>query len=270
VFGRIAESVSIAAMATRLIPFLFRTPKVDARPRAAEPARLTVEAGGRTIEITVRRNARARRYTLRLSARGDGASLTIPRRGSLAEAEAFVVRHLDWLAEKLPATAAAAVTAGSVVPVRGVPHRIRPSGALRGTVRTGRDPDGTPVLVVPGAPDHLRRRVEDHLRAIARAELSAAVSRHSATLAVAPRAIRLKDTTSRWGSASTSGTLSFSWRLAMAPPFVLDYLAAHEVAHLREMNHSDRFWTICRRLAPRTDEAQAWLRDNGRALHRAL
>jgi predicted metal-dependent hydrolase len=137
-------------------------------------------------------------------------------------------------------------------------------------VRSASDPDGTAVLVVPGDRDHLRRRVEDYLRVVARADLAAAVARHAGTLGVTPKAVRLKDTTSRWGSASSSGTLSFSWRLAMAPPFVLDYLAAHEVAHLMEMNHSARFWAICRRLAPRTEEAQAWLREHGRSLHRAL
>jgi predicted metal-dependent hydrolase len=256
----------MVSMATRWLAFLSPPPPA----RSAEPARLVVDAGGRRVEVVIRRNARARRYTLRLSARGDGASLTIPRRGSLTEAKAFLTRHLDWLAEKLPAEGPPTLADGAVVPIRGVPHRIRATGGLRGTVRPARDADGTAVLLVPGAPDHLQRRVTDHLRTLARADLAAAVARHAAALGVAPKAVRLKDTTSRWGSASSSGTLSFSWRLAMAPPFVLDYLAAHEVAHLREMNHSDRFWAICHRLAPRTPEAQAWLRDNGRALHRAI
>jgi predicted metal-dependent hydrolase len=258
------------SMATRWLAFLSPTPRVRSPARPVEPARLVVDTGGRTVEVVIRRNARARRYTLRLSARGDGASLTIPRRGSLTEAKAFLTRHLDWLAEKLPADGPPTLSDGGTISIRGIAHRIRATGALRGTVRVSRDDDGAAVLLVPGAPDHLQRRVADHLRAIARTDLAAAVSRHAAALGVTPKAVRLKDTTSRWGSASSSGTLSFSWRLVMAPPFVLDYLAAHEVAHLREMNHSDRFWAICHRLSPRTPEAQAWLRDNGRALHRAI
>jgi predicted metal-dependent hydrolase len=187
-----------------------------------------------------------------------------------AEAKAFLARHLDWLAAKLPPEAAEYLADGAIVPIRGTPHRVRASGSLRGTVKISRDGDGVATLVVPGAAESRRRRVEDHLRAVARDDLALAVDHHAASLGVRPRAIRLKDTTSRWGSASASGTLSFSWRLAMAPPFVLDYLAAHEVAHLKEMNHSERFWAICRRLAPRTDEAQAWLKAHGRELHRAI
>ena len=76
-----------------------------------------------------------------------------------------------------------------------------------------------------------------------------------------------KDTRSRWGSCTSDGRLAFSWRIVMAPPYVIDYLAAHEVAHLAEMNHGPRFWTACRRLCPRTDEAKAWLKRHGTMLH---
>ena len=80
--------------------------------------------------------------------------------------------------------------------------------------------------------------------------------------------VTLRDTTSRWGSCTAQGALNFSWRLIMAPPFVLDYLAAHEVAHLVHHDHSARFWTLTRRLAPETDRAEAWLRAQGASLHR--
>ncbi|HUG62573.1 MAG TPA: M48 family metallopeptidase [Methylomirabilota bacterium] len=259
-------------MANRWLPFLAPAPTVSSRPRSdTSSAAFTVEVDERRVEVKVRRNARARRYTLRLSARGDAATVTIPGRGNLGEARAFVDRHLEWLRDKLaPAEAHPALSPGAIVPVRGVPHRVEAAGSTRGLVRAALGVDGHPVLLVPGSPAHAARRVGDHLRAIARADLAEAVARHAASLGVRPKAIRLKDTTSRWGSASTSGTLSFSWRLAMAPPFVLDYLAAHEVAHLKEMNHSSRFWAICHRLAPRTDEAQAWLKANGRELHRLV
>ena len=82
------------------------------------------------------------------------------------------------------------------------------------------------------------------------------------------RVIAIRDTKSRWGSCSSTGTLSFSWRLIMAPPLVLDYLAAHEVAHLKELNHSNRFWTLLHELCPATDEAERWLKRHGAELHR--
>lgn len=257
-------------MANRFLSFLLPRPKPPApRPRAVDS--IVVTAGEREVTVRLRRNARAKRYTLRVDARAEGAVVTIPRRGTIAEARAFVARHADWLAERIvPPEARPAVAAGSRVPLRGVPHRLVPTGTARGTVRVSADTEGEPILLVPGDPAHLARRVEDHLKRLARADLAAAVARHAATLGVKPTAIRLKDTTSRWGSATTAGTLSFSWRLVMAPPFVLDYLAAHEVAHLREMNHSDRFWALCERLAPRTDEAKAWLTAHGRGLHRAI
>ncbi len=253
-------------MANRWIPFLTSRPRVV----APGPDTIPVVVDGRMVEVRVRRNARARRYTLRLSAAADGATVTIPSRGSLKEARAFVERHAGWLAQRLAPEPAGRIGEGSLVPVRGVPHRIRPAMTLRGAVRAVADADGAPVLVVPGDRAAMARRVEAHLRAIARADLHEAVARHARALGVAPKAVRIKDTTSRWGSASSSGTLSFSWRLAMAPPFVLDYLAAHEVAHLAEMNHSDRFWAICRRLAPRTEEARGWLKAHGRTLHATL
>src|SRR5690606_34060629 len=126
--------------------------------------------------------------------------------------------------------------------------------------------DGEPVIVVHGDAAHLGRRIADFLKHEARAELSARVSRHAAGIGARPGRITLRDTTSRWGSCSSSGALSFSWRIIMAPPAVIDYLAAHEVAHLREMNHGPAFWQLCRQLAPRSDECRDWLRRNGASL----
>ena len=102
----------------------------------------------------------------------------------------------------------------------------------------------------------------------ARADLVAAVTRHTATLAVNARRVTLRDTTTRWGSCSSSGALNFSWRLIMAPPYVLDYLAAHEVSHLVQMNHSDAFWAIVARLIPDYARAESWLKTHGVELMR--
>ncbi len=243
------------------LPFLQSPEK-----KRSAPASFPLLAGDRVIEVTVRRHARARRYTLRLDRRGDGAVVTIPRRGSLTEAKAFVARHAGWIAERLaarPDMPDVPVT----VPIRGVVHQVMSTGSPRGRIRAIAL-DDRPAIEVPGEAPHVRRRLTDHLRKEARADLAAAVARHAEALGVRPTAIRLKDTTSRWGSASARGVLAFSWRLVMAPPFVLDYVAAHEVAHLREMNHSDRFWAICERLCPATDAAKAWLSKHGAGLHR--
>jgi len=243
------------------LPFLQSPEK-----KRSAPASFPVLAGDSVVEVTVRRNARARRYTLRLDRRGDGAVVTIPRRGSLAEAKAFVARHAEWIAERLAARPDMPAVPAAV-PIRGVVYRVLPTGSSRGRIRMAALDDG-PAIEVPGEAPHVRRRLTDHLKKEARADLAAAVARHAETLGVRPAAIRLKDTTSRWGSASARGALAFSWRLIMAPPFVLDYVAAHEVAHLREMNHSDRFWAICEGLCPATEAAKTWLKANGAGLHR--
>lgn len=243
------------------LPFL-QTPE---KKRSA-PASFPILAGDSMVEVAVRRNARARRYTLRLDRRGDGAVVTIPRRGTLAEAKAFVARHAQWIAERLAARPDIPELP-TTVPIRGVVHSVISTGMSRGRIRLLAGDDG-PAIEVPGDTPHVRRRLADHLKKEARADLAAAVAHHATMLGVRPTAIRLKDTTSRWGSASARGVLAFSWRLVMAPPFVLDYVAAHEVAHLKEMNHSDRFWAICHRLCPTTEAAKDWLKKNGAGLHR--
>jgi predicted metal-dependent hydrolase len=113
----------------------------------------------------------------------------------------------------------------------------------------------------------MARRVTDYLKRQARHDLDVASRRHAISLNVSVVRVSVRDTTSRWGSCSHTGRLSYSWRLILAPPFVLDYLAAHEVSHLRELNHSARFWVLCKSLSPHSDTARAWLAHNGPALH---
>jgi predicted metal-dependent hydrolase len=129
------------------------------------------------------------------------------------------------------------------------------------------DTDVVLELHVPGQAAHLARRVIDTLKQEARKDFSAAVSRHCAALGVPLAPIRIGDAASRWGSCSTRGGLAFSWRLVLAPPEVLGYLAAHEVAHLREMNHGSAFWAIVARLDPHFRTHRAWLKRHGAGLH---
>jgi len=122
-------------------------------------------------------------------------------------------------------------------------------------------------MLVAGRLEYLPRRVIDFMKREAKRDLERAALRHAMMLGVRVKAIRLRDQTSRWGSCTATGHLSFSWRLIMAPPFVLDYLAAHEVAHLREMNHSRRFWRLVESVCEDRERARAWLLAEGPALH---
>ncbi len=152
---------------------------------------------------------------------------------------------------------------GAIIPIDGRPHRIRHMpGARRGAWVEADE------LRVSGAPEFLRRRVLDFLRAEARRRLIVLVAEKAARIEAVPRRLAVKDTRSRWGSCASDGSLAFSWRLVMAPDFVQDYVAAHEVAHLRHMNHGKRFWALVERLTPHTEAAIAWLHEDGSRLLR--
>jgi len=237
------------------------------RKTTPEPAQIDVRHGTRDYTVAVKRLASARRYTLRVRTAQRDVVLSMPVRGSLATAKAFALKHAGWIAARLERLAEdVSLADGSFVPFQDVPHRIEHRPGTRGTVKV--EPGAPPVLAVAGDLAHLPRRLVDWLKKQALKEAQLAVTRHCATLGVKHGPVSVKDTTSRWGSCSSTGALAFSWRLILAPPFILDYLAAHEVAHLKEMNHSVRFWRLCYQLCPRTDEAKAWLKANGAGLHR--
>jgi hypothetical protein len=157
---------------------------------------------------------------------------------------------------------------GTVVPLRGVPHRLVHRSGERGTVWTETRDSGEKILCVAGGVEHMDRRVHDFLKREARKDLQKAAALHAAELGVRVRRISIRDQSSRWGSCTSAGSLSFSWRLILAPPFVLDYLAAHEVAHLVEMNHSARFWRVVDKVCASVTRAKNWLDTHGNDLHR--
>ena len=123
------------------------------------------------------------------------------------------------------------------------------------------------MLCVAGQREHAPRRLQDWLTGQARKDLSDRVAHHAGALGLRPRRISVRDQTSRWGSCSSTGQLCFSWRLVLAPRHVLDYVAAHEVAHLAEMNHSTRFWALVARTFHDMGRSKAWLNAHGRELH---
>jgi predicted metal-dependent hydrolase len=219
--------------------------------------------------VVVRRSAQARRYTLRIKTATREAVLTMPLRGSMATAKDFAARHGGWLAQRFHRMPDVVEFAeGARLPLRGVEHAVAHRPGARGGVWTETGADGVPVIAVAGEAAHLARRLKDFLKREARKDIEIAVRRHAAALGVSVRKVAIKDTTSRWGSCAADGSLSFSWRMVLAPPFVLDYLAAHEVAHRREMNHSARYWRVVASLDPEWEKAEAWLKRNGAALHR--
>jgi predicted metal-dependent hydrolase len=138
----------------------------------------------------------------------------------------------------------------------------------RGTVWIEISDDGDRSLCVAGEEPHIARRIHDFLQREAKSDLDAASRQAAARLGVRVRRVSIRDQSSRWGSCSSTGVLSYSWRLVLAPPFVLDYLAAHEVAHLVEMNHSRRFWRLVDRICPHVTRAKTWLEVHGTDLHR--
>jgi predicted metal-dependent hydrolase len=211
-----------------------------------------------------RRSTRARRVSLRIDARAGEVVVTLPPRAHRRAGMALLTTHAAWVMEKLAALSPhVALAPGSEVPLGGVPHVVRWAPGAEGTARL--EPG---AIVVGGEADDVPRRVAEFLRAEARRRVEVLSAGHAALLGVRPKALKLKDTRSRWGSCAPDGTLAFSWRLVMAPDWVLDYVVAHEVAHLRELNHSPRFWAHVSRLTPHRNAAVEWLRLNGPALLR--
>ena len=228
---------------------------------------ISIEFDGRRVPVTLRRNPRARRIILRVDRQGDsgdGVSVTLPRGASRAEGMALVREKADWVLERLSELGPRVAFAdGSVVPLGGADHLIRHVPGSRGAVRR----EGVEILVA-GRIEHLGRRVRDWFRAQARSEITSRVREKAASLGRPAGRITIRDTRSRWGSCSADGNLSFCWRLVMAPVRVLDYVVAHEVAHLAEANHGPKFWQAVDGLTEDMDEARGWLRENGEALHR--
>jgi predicted metal-dependent hydrolase len=234
--------------------------------RPPDPQLIEIAFDGETYPVQLRRHRQARRYTLRVRAADHSVVLTMPLRGSVKEARAFAERNGGWIAARLKRLPQPIPFAdGLELPLRGVPHRIV-HRAARGTVWV--EPGDPPLLCVAGDHAHLARRVRDFLKREAKRDLEAASRRYAAALGVAIKRVSVRDQSSRWGSCTAAGVLSYSWRLILTPPTVLDYLAAHEVAHLVEMNHSRKFWRVVAGICPEWQRAKGWLNAHGAALHR--
>ncbi|MFW8635349.1 M48 family metallopeptidase [Cribrihabitans pelagius] len=220
--------------------------------------------GDPPVPLTLRRSPRARRISLRISSLDGRVTLTLPQSLPTEAALAFAAEKEDWIRTHLarhPAPAEAAF--GATLPVGGEERRLERAPGKRVLLEPGR------LAVPPGADGALAGRVlQRYLRELARARLAEASDTYAARLGRRYSRLTLRDTRSRWGSCTAEGALMYSWRLVLAPPAVLRYVAAHEVAHLAEMNHSAAFWATVERIHGSYQAPRGWLRENGASLHR--
>ena len=218
--------------------------------------------GAPDVPVILRQSARARRISLRISQLDGRVTLTVPRGVSDAEALGFARQKEDWIRGHLAKRGADAVVAiGAEIPLGGQVFTITAGQGRRVEITQGQ-------IAVPGAPERVGARLAGHLKQIARARLAEACDNYAARLGKPYAKISIRDTRSRWGSCTSDGGLMFSWRLIMSPPEVLDYVAAHEVAHLAQMNHSPAFWAEVERIYGSYKAPRSWLRKHGNDLHR--
>jgi predicted metal-dependent hydrolase len=237
-------------------------PHTRCMPRPSDDQHIRLSLSGRNVAMALRPSRRAKRIILRIDPVG-AVTLVVPRRTSRDEAVAFARSKAEWLNDRLASLPAPVPFAdGTELPLLGRPHRIRHAPGSHG-VRLGRG-----EIVVAGEDSHLPRRVADFLRREARRECGERARRFARRLGLNIARVSIRDPKSRWGSCSHKGHLSFSWRLILAPEWVLDYVIAHEVAHLVEMNHGPRFWRLVEKLYPESVRPRDWLRRHGTRLHR--
>ena len=221
-----------------------------------------VEAGGERLPLSVRLDPRARRLTLRVV--GDAVRVTCPGRRHVADAVRLAEARAAWIAERRAARPARTPFAlGAVLPVLGRDRMVTAAGRPSAAARL------TPDAIVTGGADAdaVARRVEALLRREALSTLRGHADKFAGTLGLPPCPVAVRDTRSRWGSCSAAPALSFSWRLVLSPPGALAYVAAHEVAHRRHMDHSDAFWAVVAGLMPGWEAPADWLRRHGAELH---
>jgi predicted metal-dependent hydrolase len=224
----------------------------------------TIELGGREVALVVRRSARARRLALRIPGHDDSVELVLPSRAPESDGIAFLRSRASWVLERLDRLPRRIPFAdGAVLPLAGEPHLLRcvPGRGMPVVV------DGREILV-SGRPEHMARRVGDWLRSEAKRQIAPLADEKAAIIGGTVSRITIRDQKSRWGSCAPGGRLSFNWRLVLAPPSVMDYVVAHEVAHIAEANHSPAFWRVVDRLTADRGAGRAWLRRDGLQLHR--
>jgi hypothetical protein len=242
-----------------------RKPKAKRGEKRAAATRGLLAVDGVDVAVSVKLNPRARRIVLRVNPASGEVVVTAPARGGPAPALAFARGETQWIARQLQRMPEqVALMPGAEVPYLGLSHPIRHS-PVRGPAPVWTEEC---AIMVSGRLEHASRRLLDFFKQQARILFATRAIEYAARLDARPQRITVRDTKSRWGSCSQQGALSFCWRLIFAPDYVRDYVVAHEVAHLKEMNHSPRFWAHVKTLSPDAARARQWLRDHGRNLLR--
>ncbi len=252
-----------------LLGFFAPTPKVEQAPRAEAPKRAVADTGS---GVVFERSYRARNY--RLTLRRDGTAVaTIPARGSEREAKRFVEQHQAWLErarerQRRRPRAADIWSIGTFVLWRGQMTEIRVATTstpwtASGTVARPKICLAADVFQVAKLEGDLQPTLQAHFARRAKVELPARTWELAAVTGVDVKLVTVRNQRSRWGSCSASGTISLNWRLVQTPDLVRDYIIYHELMHLREMNHSERFWARVEEVCPTWREAEHWIRRNG-------
>lgn len=220
-----------------------------------------ITIGNPPISIGVRTSARARRLSLRVSRIDGVASLTVPPHAKDRQIMAFLTDREDWLRSHVDQAAPQQpLKQGSLIPFEGRQIEITLADVARPVLQDN-------VLRLPTRRKSVSAQTKAFLKVAARTALASASDHYAAAIGRSYSKLTLRDTRSRWGSCTSAGGLMYSWRLIMAPPEVLSYVAAHEVAHLVEMNHSPAFWSLVADLMPDYEEHRAWLKREGAKLH---
>ena len=229
----------------------------------------TLVIDNREVSVRYRANVQAKRIIMRMEKDGLGIVLTVPPGTSAQSAHQFAQGQAGWIWQRLtPEGQEQALTTleGCCITIRDTEHVIETAPGRGAPVHIRDLP--APRMMDRGDAAHMRRRITDFLNREARHDLENASRGYADAMQVDFLRLSVRDTTSRWGSCSSTGTLSYSWRLIMAPPKVLDYVCAHEVAHIEQMNHGPEFWKLVYRHCPHTDFARKWLKRQGHTLHK--
>lgn len=225
---------------------------------------ITLGKGDNIAEVSLRKSHLAKKIIIRISKK-KGIELIVPKRVSYKRALDFLYSKENWVLQKslvLQQKDRSVFTDGAEVPILDNKYIIKYSGNLRGVSKI----EGG-YLIISGLEEHIARKVQQFLVKLAKTVITERAKIEAAKLGVKFTTITIRDTTSRWGSCSRSGSLSFSWRLVMAPRAVLEYVVAHEIAHLVEMNHSQKFWDVVASIFPHYKQARRWLKTHGDVLH---
>lgn len=229
--------------------------------------RTHITINAQAVPLVARVNRRAKRLILKVDPISGEIFVTAPTKSSIPEAIDFAIENSTWISRQMRTQRRAQpFCEHSTVPIYGVPHHIERRGGARSAIAIDGSDTENPTLRVGGEPAHINRRITDWMKREARTAFTERVSIHCATLGKYPSKIRIRDARTRWGSCSTAGVLNFTWRLIMAPPFVLDYVAAHECSHLLHMHHGPAFWREVARLGVDSRQAENWLKAEGPAL----